>query len=188
MTHHLQTCKIPLSAVTAYYRRNTGVGPRDVPLPVLRGHTVWIRVGDSADHEGGSAAVEVLIVEFAAHVAYLQPGTGAGFLVMPPPGTDVGAGDFSWPQNWHPDPQINLSLRSAGRTYALQRLAMSGWTLLQDESGGVETAGETVDGRQALCLYAVRASHELLVLKDLHRGLAALHFAADLRHPPTESH
>lgn len=61
---------------------------------------------------------------------------------------------------------------------------MSGWTLLEDENGGVETAGETVDGRPAVCVYALRASHEILVLGELHRALAALHFAADLRHAP----
>jgi hypothetical protein len=79
-------------------------------------------------------------------------------------------------------PGVGLSLQAADLARALERLAVSGWTLLEDQRGDYEIAGQTADGRRAVCLYAERSPHEQLFLEDLHRGLAALHTAADLQH------
>lgn len=187
--HHLQTCKLPLAAVMAYYRRNLSVQPEESRLRLRRSRTEWIGVKDLSEQDDGSEAVEILVVEFAAHTVYLQPSTGTGLLLMPPRWTDIDTEDafagISWPNDWGGLPGVGLSLHTADLTHALKHLATSGWTLLEDVSGDVEIAGKTVDGRSALCMYAVRTTHEQLVLEDLHHALAALHTVADLRHGPT---
>lgn len=178
MTHDLQTCRIPLSAVSAYYHRNLNVaaGPT---RPLRRDRNVSIDIGVGAP-------VDIAVLESAAHSAYLEPRTGAGFLLMPASGTDISSEDgfagVAWPPEWNDSPAAGLSLQSADLVSLLERLAGSGWTLLEDERGDAELAGETHGGRRAVCLFAVRSCHEQLVLEDLQHALTALHAAADLLH------
>ncbi len=131
-------------------------------------------------------SVEIMVVEFATHVAFLEPVTGTGFLAMPVPGTDIESGDaFSglvWPRQAGDAPDAGFSLQRADRMCVLTRLAAAGWTLLENEACGAEEAGETSDGRRVVCLYAVRTAAEQPVLEDFHRALVALHEAADILH------
>jgi hypothetical protein len=145
--------------------------------------------------------VDVAVVEFAAHTAYLDPLTGTGYLVTPRPTTDVPA-----PQGplveavWKDclDGQnrpAGLSLYDADRRSALEHLATEGWEPLLDETGDMEEAGWTTDGRRAVCLYAMPAAGEPCV-EALHRALLALdiasgvhvrvHKAADERPPAAD--
>ncbi|TCC26881.1 hypothetical protein [Kribbella speibonae] len=178
MTHDLQTCRLPLSAVSAYYHRNLNVGP-EPSRPLLRDRDLSIDVGVARP-------VEIAVVEAAAHSAYLEPRTGTGFLLLPAGETDISSEDgfagVSWPSEWNDAPAAGLSLQSADLVSLLDRLALSGWTLLEDEHGDAEAAGETPAGRRAVCLFAVRTCHEQLVLEDLQQALTALHAAADLLH------
>lgn len=191
MTHDLSTCMIPLSALGHYYRRNLCIPPgsaaRRLPLAIDRYHDVRIAVESGVDeHRPGS--VDVTVVEFAAHTAYLELVTGTGFLVAPLPETDVAA-----PNDWFVEVAWSnhrsdygrtggLSLQTADRVHALELLERDGWTLLDDENGKIETAGRTTDDRLAVCLYAGRSRVEPLVLEDLQRAITALHTAADLQH------
>ena len=178
VTHNLKTCRIPLSVVSAYYHRNLDVQPTR-PHQVARDNEVFIEIG-------GTGIVEIWAVESAAHVAYLEPQSGTGLMVMPPRNTDIlaeeGFADLSWPAQWSDCPGARMSLQSADLVRLLDRLSAAGWTLLEDERGDVEVAGEAVGGGTAVCLFAVRTSFEQLVLEDLHQAFTALHAAADLLH------
>lgn len=65
--------------------------------------------------------VDVTIVEFAAHTAYLDPLTGIGYLLTPRPGTDVSAlvdplVEAAWSERLHdPARPAHLSLHAAER-------------------------------------------------------------------------
>lgn len=178
VTHNLKTCRIPLSAVSAYYQRNLNARPTR-SRPVARDGEVFIEIG-------ATGIIEIWAVESAAHVAYLEPRTGTGLLVMPLQGTDIAAeegfADIAWPAEWSDCPGAGLSLQSADLSRLLDRLATAGWTLLEDEHGDAEVAGEAVGRGPAVCLFAVRTSYDQLVLEDLYQALTALHAAADLRH------
>ncbi|MGW7680789.1 hypothetical protein ACWGID_08645 [Kribbella sp. NPDC054772] len=96
--HSLSTCRIPLSALTHYYRRNlTGdAAPSRGAQIAGRRRTVCVTF------DGMRAETVVTVAEFAAHVAYLEPETGIGLLVAPRPDTDVAAPDdwfieVAWP-------------------------------------------------------------------------------------------
>ena len=143
--HGLSTCRIPLSALTHYYRRNLSTDS----TPALRAPRVR------------RSPVPVLTAEFDAHSAYLEPVTGTGILLTPASKTRP---------------------HTADRAHALEQLARDGWTLLDGENGTIEQAGQTTDGRVALCLYAERATVNQLVLEDLQQAITALHTAADLQH------
>ncbi len=177
MTHDLQTCRLPLSAVSGYYHRNLNVGP-EPSRPLLRDQDLLIDVGVARP-------VEIAVVESAAHTAYLEPRTGSGFLLpagVPDVSSEDGFADVAWPSEWNDAPAAELSLRAADLVSLLDRLALSGWTLIEDERGDAEVAGETAAGCQAMCLFAVRACYRQLVLEDLQEALTALHAAADLLH------
>jgi hypothetical protein len=167
--HSLSTCRIPLSALTQYYRRNLSCGAassaRRRSIVVERRRHLPVEVD-------GAVRVVLTVVEFAAHVAYLEPMTGTGVLVAPRPGTDVVA-----PDDWFTG---GLSLQTADRAHALQELERSGWRLLGNEQGMIEKAGRTTDGRLVVCLDA--SVDRQLVLEDLQRAITALHIAADLCH------
>jgi len=139
----------------------------------------------SDDHEERPVFVDLTIVEFAAHIAYLDPMTGTGYLVLPHADRDVDA---------MPDPLVDaacservsafgntapLSLHAADRRRVVTRLAESGWSLLRDENGEVEPAGRTNDGRQALCIYGP-SSVEQPTLDDFDCAIIALDIAAGL--------
>jgi hypothetical protein len=178
VSHNLKTCRTPLSVVAAYYRRNLNVRPGP-SRPAGQDRDLYIEIG-------AATIVEIWVVESAGHVAYLEPRSGTGLLVTPILETDISAEEVfagvSWPDAWSDCPAAEMSLHSADLLAMLDRLARAGWTLLEDEEGDAELAGEAAGGGSALCLYAVRTSHEELVLEDLHQALTALHAAADLRH------
>lgn len=177
--HSLSTCKIPLSALALYYRRNLeaeSLQRRHRSSALERRYDLRLAVDDLPKES------VVTVAEFAAHVAYLEPETGTGLLVVPRPDTDVLV-----PDDW--DPEVGrsagsrgLSLQSADRAYALEQLGRDGWRLLDDEKGLTEPAGWTADARLAVCLSATRRSGQQLVLEDLQYAITALHIAADLRH------
>lgn len=129
--------------------------------------------------------VDVTVVEFAAHIAYLDPRTGTGYLVTPQPETDLAAREDApveavWSASLHDDDRSSgLSLHAADRRCALDYLAEEGWALLLHEDGEIETAGWTSDGRMALCLYGLPTAGEPC-LGALSRALMALDIAADL--------
>ena len=134
---------------------------------------------NQSEHEPGmSDYVDVTIVEFATHTAYLDPRTGTGYLVTPHPERDIPAPD---------DPFVGgLSLHTADWRRALSHLEEDGWDLLYDDEGKVERAGLTPDGRTVVCLYGPPAA-EQPSLDSLRRALIALDLAAGVdpttRHP-----
>ncbi|TDU83275.1 hypothetical protein EV138_5737 [Kribbella voronezhensis] len=116
------------------------------------------------------AFVDVTVVEFAAHTAYLDPRTGTGYLITPRPESDVA------------DPLTESggqSLYDADRQAAFDHLAIEGWEPLLDEHGDIERAGWTTDDRLGLCLYCVPTAGEPS-LEALSRALMALDIAAHL--------
>ncbi|TCC26876.1 hypothetical protein [Kribbella speibonae] len=127
--------------------------------------------------------VDVTVVEFAAHTAYLDPLTGTGYLVTPRPATDVPAPqdplvEAAWTDCLDGQARpAGLSLYDADRHSALEHLATEGWEPLLDETGEMEEAGWTTDGRRAVCLYAMPAGGEPRV-EALHRALLALDIAS----------
>ncbi|MFG1624725.1 hypothetical protein [Kribbella sp. NPDC049227] len=129
--------------------------------------------------------VDVTIVEFAAHTAYLDPRSGTGYLVTPRPETDVAAPEDPlvqavWSDSLHDPGRVGgLSLNSADRQEAFDYLRDEGWLPLLDDQGGIEPAGWTADGRQALCLYGTPTSGRPC-LETLSRALMALDIAAGL--------
>ncbi|MER7243160.1 hypothetical protein [Kribbella sp. NPDC000426] len=128
--------------------------------------------------------VDVTVVEFAAHTAYLDPITGTGYLVTPHPDTDVPPPEdplveAAWSGSLYEDDQPGrLSLYDADLRGALNHLASEGWEPLLDEIGEIEEAGWTTDGRRALCLYAMPATEPCV--EALHRALTALDIASDV--------
>jgi len=129
--------------------------------------------------------VDVTIVEFAAHTAYLDPLTGIGYLLTPRPGTDVGAladplVEAAWSERLADlERPVHLSLHAADRQHALTKLGRHGWALLYDEDGCIEIAGRTATGRVALCIYG-EATVENPTLEALDCAIIALDIAADL--------
>ena len=139
--------------------------------------------------------VDVMIIEFAAHTAYLDPRTGTGYLITPPPESDVAAPEdplvaAAWSNSLHQHGRAGgLSLHEADRRGALDHLTQEGWEPLLDEYGEIEQAGWTMDGRLALCLYGSPTAGEPC-LEALSRALMALDIAAGIgsRHrQPVES-
>lgn len=171
-----------MAVLTTYYRRNLLV-PEAMPLCARDpGHsrTVRVGVGESADSDVPTQVVEVRVVDFAAHVAYLEPVTGMGLMVEPRPESDIAPAPWVERVTWDGDPVVALSLHSADRAHALQRLARAGWTLLEGESDSSELAGRTEDGLRAIYLYANRTADGPLVLEDFHAAFTALRGAARL--------
>lgn len=183
--HSLATCRMPLSAVTQYYRRSLVVAPvRTASAATVfeRRYSVNVAV------DGVPRESVVAVAEFAAHVAFLEPVTGIGLLVAPSADTDVMA-----PDDWSLEGASagaryaygrtgGLSLQAADRVHALKQLERAGWGLLESDQGVIEDAGRASDGRPAACLWAPPVCGRELVLEDLQRAITALHMVADLRH------
>ena len=137
------------------------------------------------DDQSWSEYVDVTVLDFAAHTAYLDPLTGTGYLVMPRAESDVEAlqdplVEAAWSGHLSDlDETGGLSLHSADRRRAMSGLEQMGWSLLRDEDGEVEIAGRTSDGRQAVCLYGPPVV-EQPTLDALDRAIIALDIAADL--------
>jgi hypothetical protein len=137
------------------------------------------------DETSGPGSVDVTVVEFAAHTAYLDPETGTGYLVNPHPENDIPAprdplAEAAWSEHLNDSARSGgLSLHTADRLRALSRLEQTGWTFLHDEKGRVENAGRTTDGRLVQCLYGTPILAEPTV-DDLSSALMALDVAADV--------
>ncbi len=184
---------VPLSVLTEYYRRNlsipAGSAPSRISKPGGRCHDVRIPVAETSGDELRSGTVTVTVVQFAAHVAYLEPATGMGFLEAPAPGADISVpedwltGD-PWLEERDECPTAGLSLHAADRTSALQLLADSRWTLLQVSGRTAQFVGRSAEGGPVVCLYADRTTCEQLVMEDFHRAFTALCGAAELRPSP----
>lgn len=132
----------------------------------------------------GEDSVDVTVIQFAAHTAYLEPLTGTGFLVLPRPEHDVPAPEpsfveASWSDHsrWYGG-SAGLSLHRADWNHVLRQLDQEGWFLLDDEQGAVEVAGLTSDGRLAVCLYGDVAFLTQPAVADLERAITALRIAA----------
>jgi hypothetical protein len=134
---------------------------------------------NQSEHESSrSEYVDVTIVEFATHTAYLDPRTGTGYLVTPDPDLDIPAPD---------EPYVGgLSLHTADWRRALSHLEEDGWQLLYDVEGKVERAGLTLDGLAVVCLFGAPTVAQPS-LETLRRALIALDLAAAVdpatRHP-----
>ncbi len=76
---------------------------------------------------------------YAAHVAHLDPFTGIGVLVLPPPSHDVDLGQWS--------------LHAADWQGALGDLDRLGWEPAEAESGGLDVVAESPEGRTVVALY-----------------------------------
>ncbi|MET7279919.1 hypothetical protein ABZS29_16905 [Kribbella sp. NPDC005582] len=130
--------------------------------------------------------VDVTIVEFAAHTAYLDPATGTGYLVVPLPERDVAAPadvltEAAWSdQLTETDRGVRLSLHEADRESALAQLAADQWLLLFDEEDRVDRAGQTHDGRDVLCLHGPPPPEEP-TLEAIRRAVIALDIAVGIR-------
>jgi len=138
-----------------------------------------VAVTDEPGDQLRCSAVDVTVVEFATHTAYLEPVTGMGVLVVPRPDVDITAAD-DWCASWNDGPAVGLSVQAADRANALQVLAAAGWTLLEAADGALQLAGHTADGCPAVCLYADRTTYEQLLAEDYQRGFSALRGAARL--------
>jgi len=121
--------------------------------------------------------IDVTIVEFATHTAYLDPRTGTGYLVTPDPERDIPAPDAPFVGG--------LSLHTADWQRALSHLEEDGWQLLYDDNGRVERAGLTTDGRTVVCLFGSPTADQPS-LETLRRALIALDLAAQV--DPTTRH
>ncbi|MEV0285938.1 hypothetical protein AB0H36_17620 [Kribbella sp. NPDC050820] len=115
--------------------------------------------------------VDVTVVEFASHTAYLDPRTGTGYLVTPDPERDIPAPDESFVGG--------LSLHTADWRRALSHLDEEGWELLYDDEGKVERAGLTSDGLTVVCLFGPPEGRQPS-LETLRRALIALDLAANV--------
>ena len=165
-------CRLSSASSTSEGRRGR---LREVPPPV-----------NHFDHDPDRTGyVDVTIIEFAAHTAYLDPRTGTGYLITPPPESDVAAPEdplveAAWSNSLHEHGRAGgLSLHEADRRGALEYLAHEGWKPLLDEHGKIEQAGWTADGRLALRLYGSPTAGEPC-LETLSRALMALDIAAGL--------
>lgn len=129
--------------------------------------------------------VDVTIVDFAAHVAYLDPATGTGYLVVPRPELDIAALDDTLLEaarsDGHADVgrSVRLSLHAADRESALRHLAEDGWAPLLDEHGRIESAGRTAAGLEVLCLHGPPPAEEP-TLEAIRCAVIALDLAADV--------
>ena len=83
--------------------------------------------------------MQPITITFAVHVAYLDPDTGQGFLVMARPEDDLMLDGGS--------------LHSADWTYAIAELDRLGWEPTEDDDGGFCYDGDTTDGRAVFGLY-----------------------------------
>jgi hypothetical protein len=137
------------------------------------------------NEHGTPRYVDVTIVEFAAHTAYLDLLTGVGYLLIPQADSDVDAlvdplVEGAWSEWLHDvDHPVHLSLHAADRQHALNHLGELGWALLYDEDGYIEIAGRTPDGREALCIYGDPTAEDLS-LEALDCAVIALDIAAGL--------
>jgi len=77
-------------------------------------------------------------ITFAAHVAYIDPITGQGLLVIARPEDDLSLG--------------GVGLHEADWDYAIAELDRLGWEPTE-EDGGVCYDGDTLDGRAVIGLY-----------------------------------
>lgn len=138
--------------------------------------------------EANLSAVDVTIIDFAAHTAYLEPLTGTGFLVLPRADDDVAAPaqpfvEVAWSlQSEKFCYTPGLSLQRAAWEHALRELDQLGWCLLDDENGEMEIAGHSTDGRLVVCIYGDDSIIDEPDLKEIHTALVALRIAADI--PP----
>jgi len=83
--------------------------------------------------------MQPITIRFAVHVAYLNPVTGDGLLVMARPEDDLMLDGGS--------------LHSADWTYAIAELDRLGWEPTEDDDGGFCYDGDTLDGRAVFGLY-----------------------------------
>ena len=78
-------------------------------------------------------------IQFAAHVAYIDPMTGEGLLVRPKPADDLSLSI--------------VSLHAADWEAAIAHLRGLGWEPTADIDGSPMLAGVTADGRDVIGLY-----------------------------------
>lgn len=179
--HSPSTCKLPLSALMQYYRRNlVGESARVLPASSVIERRYSVSVAVDGQLEGSVLAV----AEFAAHVAYLEPVTGIGQLVAPRPDNDLVA-----PGDWFLDVAQSggrddcastggLSMQTAVRVHALKQLGRVGRQLLDNDEHTIESAGRTTAGHLAICLWAPRITGRPFVIEDLQRAVTGLHLVA----------
>ena len=82
----------------------------------------------------------MLTIQFASHVAYLDPMTGSGLLVMPRPEDDLALGD-------------GVGLHEADWSRVIAELDRLGWEPTEDDDGLPMFDGMTTDGREVIGLY-----------------------------------
>ncbi|MFC0624097.1 hypothetical protein [Kribbella deserti] len=133
-------------------------------------------VHDTAD----TAEDGVEMIEFAAHTAYLDPLSGAGLLLIPPPRDDL---VLPAPREFGRHGREPKSLHRADWEYALGELERLGWIIFDDENGVPEVAGTSADGRLALCLFGDSAVVREPSLVEIARSLSALRRAANIGRP-----
>ncbi|MFI6243948.1 hypothetical protein ACIBEF_29190 [Micromonospora sp. NPDC050795] len=80
-------------------------------------------------------------INYADHVAHLDPMTGEGLLVLPLVADDI-------------DPLGGMvTLQAAGWDHAIRDLNRRGWEPTEDDDGGTMHVGTTGDGRPVIGLY-----------------------------------
>lgn len=119
-------------------------------------------------------------ITYAAHVAYLDPMTGQGLLVLPEPTDDLyglATADPSAPIPGAVSAEA-YSLHSADLASAVRDLRAAGWVLAEDEDGWTPlTVGEDAHGRAvvALCgLSPIIGEPSLDEMAEADRELAEL--------------
>lgn len=105
---------------------------------------------------------------FASQVAYLDPLTGEGLLVMPHPHADVA------------DPLGGRALHEVEWAAIMHELDGRGWEPSEDEDGGLCHVGYTRDGRQVIGLYGLNPVVTVPSMPEQARAFDELARAADL--------
>ena len=98
-------------------------------------------------------------IEFAAHVAYLDPRTGSGLLVRPKPADDLSVG--------------MVSLHAADWDHVIAELDRLGWEPTEDDDGLPMFDGMTTDGREVRRALRARAGYDHADARRVRRSYAS---------------
>ena len=111
---------------------------------------------------------DVQTVAFASHVAYLDPLTGEGLLVLPPAADDLG------------DPLGGCSLHEVEWGAVVRHLDALGWEPAEGDDGGLCHVGTTRYGREVIGLYGREPVVSLLSIPEQATALHDLGRLAEL--------
>lgn len=123
----------------------------------------------------------MLRIDYACHVAVLDPMTGSGLLVLPRPGDDVALPTTEAPARtsgaYAP---VSEWLHDADFAAVLADLDRRGWEPLEDDGGGMLHEGWTEDGREVVGLYGSDPIQSHVFIEEVAQAHVELHAAVGL--------